>query len=97
MTLGFHMILENCFTRKDIDAVVIATPDHWHAAVAVRAAEAGKDIYCEKPLALTVKEGRAMVNAARKHNVFSKQEVCNVHGRSFARQLKWFAMDLLVK
>jgi predicted dehydrogenase len=53
--------------RKDIDAVVIASPDHWHAAMAVRAAEAGKDIYCEKPLALTVKEGRAMVDAARKH------------------------------
>jgi predicted dehydrogenase len=53
--------------RKDIDAVVIATPDHWHAAMAVRAAEAGKDIYCEKPLSLTVREGRAMVNAARKH------------------------------
>lgn len=55
-------------SRKDIDAVVIASPDHWHAAMAVRAAEAGKDIYCEKPLALTVKEGRAMVNATRKHN-----------------------------
>jgi len=54
--------------RKDVDAVVIATPDHWHAAMAVRAAEAGKDIFCEKPLSLTVKEGRAMVNAARKYN-----------------------------
>ncbi|MCZ2473609.1 Gfo/Idh/MocA family oxidoreductase [Aquirufa ecclesiirivi] len=52
---------------KNVDAVVIATPDHWHAAMAVRAAEAGKDIYCEKPLSLTVKEGRAMVNAARKN------------------------------
>lgn len=55
-------------SRKDIDAVVIATPDHWHGVMAVKAAEAGKDIYCEKPLALTVKEGRAMVTAARKYN-----------------------------
>ena len=54
--------------RKDVDAVVIATPDHWHAAMSVKAAEAGKDIYCEKPLALTIREGRAMVNAARKYN-----------------------------
>lgn len=54
--------------RKDIDAVIIASPDHWHASMSVKAAEAGKDIYCEKPLALTVYEGRAMVNAARKHN-----------------------------
>lgn len=54
--------------RKDIDAVVIATPDHWHAVMAVKACEAGKDVYCEKPLSLTIAEGRAMVTAARKHN-----------------------------
>lgn len=54
--------------RKDIDAVVIATPDHWHAQIAVDAAKAGKDIYCEKPMALTVAEGRAMVDATRKYD-----------------------------
>ncbi len=54
--------------RKDIDAVVIASPDHWHAQMAVDSARAGKDIYCEKPLALTVAEGRAMVKAARKYD-----------------------------
>ncbi len=53
--------------RKDIDAVVIAVPDHWHAAIAVRAAAAGKDIYCEKPLSLSIAEGRAMVNASTKY------------------------------
>lgn len=53
--------------RKDIDAVVIAVPDHWHSVCAILAARAGKDIYCEKPLSLTIKEGRAMVTETRKH------------------------------
>ncbi len=52
---------------KEIDAVVIATPDHWHAVMAIKALEAGKDVYCEKPLSLTIAEGRAMVNATRKN------------------------------
>jgi predicted dehydrogenase len=55
----FRKLLEN----KDIDAVVIATPDHWHAIQMINAVRAGKDVYVEKPLTITLKEGRAMVNA----------------------------------
>ncbi|MBQ1454340.1 MAG: Gfo/Idh/MocA family oxidoreductase [Thermoguttaceae bacterium] len=54
--------------RDDIDAVVLATPDHWHAWQTVAACRAGKDVYVEKPLSTTVKEGRAMVEAARKYD-----------------------------
>lgn len=53
--------------RDDIDVVEIATPDHWHAAITVAACRAGKDIYCQKPLSLTILEGRAMVDAVNRY------------------------------
>ena len=53
--------------RKEIDAVVIATPDHWHAIPTLLAMQAGKDVYCEKPLAYRIVEGRAVADAAAKH------------------------------
>jgi predicted dehydrogenase len=71
---------------KDIDAVCIATPDHWHALQTIHALEAGKDIYVEKPLTITIREGRMMVEAQAK----SKQVVAvglNRRGNAFYRKL----------
>jgi predicted dehydrogenase len=59
---------EDLIARTDIDAVVIVTPDHWHAILAIAAMKAGKDVFCEKPMAHTIEEGRAMVEATRKYN-----------------------------
>ena len=53
--------------RQDVDAVIIATPDHWHGVMAVHACEAGKDVYVEKPSSKTIEEGRAMIAAARQY------------------------------
>ncbi len=53
--------------RKDVDAVAIITPDHWHAVQTIMAAKAGKDIYCQKPLSLTVRDGQEMIKAVRKY------------------------------
>jgi predicted dehydrogenase len=58
----FRQLLE----QKDLDGVVIATPDHWHGVMAVMACEAGKDVYVQKPACNTIEEGRAMANAARR-------------------------------
>ena len=60
----FRAVLDH----QDIQAVIIATPDHWHAIPMIMACEAGKDVYVEKPLSHTLAEGRRMVQAAAKHN-----------------------------
>ncbi|MFH1964777.1 MAG: Gfo/Idh/MocA family oxidoreductase [Acidobacteriota bacterium] len=59
----FRRIIE----RKDIDMVIVGTPDHWHALPTVLACQEGKDVYCEKPLATSIAEGRVMVRAAEKY------------------------------
>jgi predicted dehydrogenase len=60
----FHELL----ARKDIDAVVIATPDHWHAIPVLEACKAKKDVYCEKPLTLTIREAKLLIDGVRKYD-----------------------------
>ncbi|MDD3469888.1 MAG: Gfo/Idh/MocA family oxidoreductase [Thermoguttaceae bacterium] len=59
---------EEMIARKEIDVIVIATPDHWHTKIAIEAMRGGKDVYSEKPLTLTLEESRQIVAAARKYN-----------------------------
>jgi predicted dehydrogenase len=63
-----HKDFRRIIDKKDIDAVIIATPDHWHAVQTITACDAGKDVYIEKPLSVTVREGRRMVQAARRND-----------------------------
>jgi predicted dehydrogenase len=64
-----YIDFRDLLARDDIDAVCITTPDHWHAIPVIMAAKTGKHIYCEKPLSLTIAEGRAMVEAVRRYGV----------------------------
>ena len=64
VTRDFRKVLD----QKDIDAVIVATPDHWHALPTIMACQAGKDVYVEKPLSVSIAEGRIMVETARKND-----------------------------
>ena len=78
--------------RNDVDAIITATPEHWRALICIQACQAGKDVYAEKPLSLTIHEGRLMVEAARKHKrvfqVGSQQRsmAANQAGSKFIRE-----------
>ena len=73
----FRQLLE----QKDVNAVLVVTPDHWHALNSIYSCMAGKHVYCEKPMTLTIAEGRAMVNAARKYKTVVQ---CGSQQRSMA-------------
>lgn len=98
---GYHDFRE-VLARNDIDIVHIATPPHWHALMAIAAAKAGKDIWCEKPMSRTIGEGRAMVKAIEKYERIFRLNTWfrfkdNFYGMGVpARQLKKAVMgDLL--
>ncbi|MDH3582992.1 MAG: Gfo/Idh/MocA family oxidoreductase, partial [Phycisphaerae bacterium] len=67
LKLSTHADLRRVLDDRNIDAVVVATPNHWHALATIWACQAGKDVYCEKPCSHTIEEGRRMIAAARHH------------------------------
>jgi predicted dehydrogenase len=78
--------------RKDVDAIFTATPDHWRANICIHACQAGKDVYAEKPITMTIREGRLMVEAARKYKrVFQagsqqRSDWTDIEGCKFIRE-----------
>jgi predicted dehydrogenase len=89
----FRRLLEN----KDVDAVVVATPDHWHALMTMMACAADKDVYVEKPLTLFVREGRWMVDVARRTKRVVQVGTQNRSGPNFQRAREFFRQGKLGK
>ena len=79
MTDDYRRLLDS----KDLDAVVVTVPDQWHALMTIEACQAGKDVYCEKPLTLVIGEGRPMIDAARKHNRVVQTGTMQRSGKEF--------------
>lgn len=81
--------------RKDIDAVLVTTPDHWHSPITVDACSAGKDVYVEKPISNTIPAGQRMVQAARQHNRVVQMGVQQRQGEAFREAAKLVQDGLL--
>ncbi len=82
---------EEVLARTDIDAVCVTTPDHWHAAIALAAMKAGKDVYVEKPMTLTIEEGKALVAAEKKYGRIlqvGSQQRSSIHFRIAANLVR---------
>ena len=93
MTDDYHRLLDS----KDIDAVVVTVPDQWHALMTIDACQAGKDVYCEKPLTLLIDEGRPMIDAARKHGRVVQTGTMQRSGQEFKLAAKLVQEGLLGK
>ena len=88
--LGTSMF-EEVLAHPDVDAVCVTTPDHWHAAIALAAMKAGKDVYVEKPMTLTIEEGKALVAAEKKYGRIlqvGSQQRSSVHFRIAANLVR---------
>ncbi len=92
-----HSDFRRVLDRKDIDAVVIATPDHWHGITTIMACQAGKDVYCEKPLAHRIQEGRAMVQAVEKYKRVSQMGNLKHAGKNYHRVVEIVRSGVLGK
>lgn len=89
----FRRVLDN----KEIDAVLVATPDHWHPLMTILACQAGKDVYVEKPASVVVAEGRRMVEAARKHKRVVQVNTQQHSGAHFRRAVEIIHSGVLGK
>ncbi|MCW5978378.1 MAG: Gfo/Idh/MocA family oxidoreductase [Bryobacteraceae bacterium] len=89
----FRRVLED----KDIDALIIATPDHWHTNMSLLACQAGKDIYIEKPLSQTIREGQMIRDAARKYNRVAQVGTQRRSGEHFRAAAEYVASGKLGK
>jgi predicted dehydrogenase len=87
----YHDYREMLSEQKDIDAVMIATPDHTHAVISMAAIKAGKHVYCQKPLAHTVHETRVLAKAAKEHDVVTQMGIQGHSGEGINLICEWIA------